>query len=68
MYVDFNASGTCIASSGADNTLKIWDIRTNKLIQHYQGKPYSQLFIHFNKFRNDDYLQLHLQHLADPVI
>lgn len=36
-FVDFNSSGTCIASSGADNTLKIWDIRTNKLIQHYRG-------------------------------
>uniref|UniRef100_A0A4W4EV63 POC1 centriolar protein homolog B n=1 Tax=Electrophorus electricus TaxID=8005 RepID=A0A4W4EV63_ELEEL len=35
-FVDFNSSGTCIASSGADNTLKLWDIRTNKLIQHYQ--------------------------------
>ncbi len=36
-FVDFNSSGTCIASSGADNTFKIWDIRTNKLIQHYKG-------------------------------
>lgn len=40
--MDFDSSGTCIASSGADNTLKIWDIRTNKLIQHYQGT----IFIH----------------------
>ena len=36
-FVDFNSSGTCIASSGADSSLKIWDLRTNKLIQHYQG-------------------------------
>lgn len=36
-FVDFNANGTCIASSGDDSSLKIWDLRTNKLIQHYQG-------------------------------
>ncbi|KAM7397179.1 hypothetical protein PAMP_020172 [Pampus punctatissimus] len=35
-FVGFNSSGTCIACSGADSTLKIWDLRTNKLIQHYQ--------------------------------
>lgn len=36
-FVDFNSSGTCIAASGADSSLKIWDLRTNRLIQHYQG-------------------------------
>lgn len=36
-FVEFNSSGTCIASAGADSSLKIWDLRTNKLIQHYQG-------------------------------
>lgn len=36
--VDFDSSGTCIASSGSDGSLKIWDLRTNRLIQHYQGK------------------------------
>lgn len=36
-FVDFNSSGTCVASSGVDSSLKIWDLRTNKLIQHYKG-------------------------------
>lgn len=35
--MDFNPNGTCIASAGSDHTVKIWDIRVNKLLQHYQG-------------------------------
>jgi WD40 repeat protein len=31
-------SGTCIASAGTDSTVKVWDIRTNKLLQHYTGR------------------------------
>lgn len=34
--VDFHPDGTCIAAGSADNTVKIWDIRTNKMLQHYQ--------------------------------
>lgn len=37
-HVDFHPSGTCIASAGTDSTVKVWDIRTNKLLQHYTGK------------------------------
>lgn len=36
--MDFNPSGTCIASAGSNNTVKLWDIRTNKLLQHFKGK------------------------------
>jgi len=33
--VGFHPDGTCIAARGADNSVKIWDIRTNRLLQHY---------------------------------
>ena len=33
--VAFHPDGTCIASGSADQTVKLWDIRTNKLLQHY---------------------------------
>lgn len=36
-HVEFHPSGTCIAAASSDATIKIWDIRTNKLLQHYQG-------------------------------
>ncbi|XP_074726818.1 POC1 centriolar protein homolog B isoform X4 [Strix uralensis] len=35
-FVDFNPSGTCIASAGSNHTVKLWDIRMNKLLQHYK--------------------------------
>ena len=34
--VDFHPSGTCIAAAGMDNTVKLWDVRTHRLLQHYQ--------------------------------
>ena len=36
-HVAFHPSGTCIAAAGTDSTVKVWDIRTNKLLQHYTG-------------------------------
>ena len=36
--VAFHPSGTCIAAAGTDSTVKVWDIRMNKLLQHYQGE------------------------------
>ena len=41
-HVEFHPSGTCIASAGTDSTVKVWDIRMNKLLQHYTGNtiPY----------------------------
>ena len=37
-HVEFHPSGTCIASAGTDSTVKVWDIRMNKLLQHYTGR------------------------------
>lgn len=34
--MDFHPSGTCIAAAGMDNTVKVWDVRTHRLLQHYQ--------------------------------
>lgn len=45
--MDFNPSGTCIASAGSNNTVKLWDIRTNKLLQHFKGKNNVVCFIFF---------------------
>ena len=36
-HVAFHPSGTCIAAASTDSTVKVWDIRTNKLLQHYTG-------------------------------
>jgi len=35
--VAFHPSGTCIAAASTDSTVKVWDIRSNKLLQHYTG-------------------------------
>lgn len=37
-HVDFHPSGTCIAAASTDNSVKVWDIRSHKMLQHYQGK------------------------------
>lgn len=37
-HVDFHPSGNCIAAGGTDSTVKLWDVRMNRLLQHYQGK------------------------------
>jgi len=34
--VAFHPDGTCIAAGSTDHTVKVWDIRTNRLLQHYQ--------------------------------
>jgi len=36
-HAAFHPSGTCIAAASTDSTVKVWDIRTNKLLQHYTG-------------------------------
>jgi centriolar protein POC1 len=33
--VQFHVDGTCIASGSADKSIKVWDVRSHQLIQHY---------------------------------
>lgn len=33
--VTFHPDGTSLASASADQTIKVWDLRTNRLLQHY---------------------------------
>ena len=33
--VDFHTDGSAIISGSADRTIKMWDIRSHQLIQHY---------------------------------
>jgi centriolar protein POC1 len=35
--VKFHPDGTCIASGSMDKSIKIWDIRSQRLIQHYDA-------------------------------
>ena len=35
--VSFHPDGNCIAIGTTDNSIKIWDIRVNRLLQYYQG-------------------------------
>jgi centriolar protein POC1 len=35
--VRFHPDGTCIAAGSADHSIKIWDIRSQRLIQHYDA-------------------------------
>lgn len=37
-HVEFHPSGNCVAAGGTDSTVKLWDVRMNRLLQHYQGK------------------------------
>lgn len=33
--VSFHPNGTSLASASSDQTIKVWDLRTNRLLQHY---------------------------------
>lgn len=43
-YVDFHPGGACVAAASTDNSVKVWDIRSLKMIQHYQGIDTSKLW------------------------
>lgn len=32
--VKFHPDGTCVAACGSDKKIKIWDIRSKRLLQH----------------------------------
>eukprot|EP00501_MAST-03F_sp_TOSAG23-6_P002020 GSMAST32.ASY1.ANO1.2105.1 assembled CDS len=33
--VQFSPDGSCVAAGSADRTIKMWDVRSQKLLQHY---------------------------------
>lgn len=37
MSCKFSPDGTCAVGSAADGAIKVWDVRNNKLIQHYNA-------------------------------
>ena len=47
-HVEFHPSGTCIAAASTDSTVKVWDVRMNKLLQHYTGKVVLFLYLSLN--------------------
>ena len=48
--VKFHPDGTCLASGGQDKTIKIWDIRSQRLIQKYDAHsaPCNEIDFHPN--------------------
>ena len=44
----FTPDGTCIAASAIDGTIKLWDTRLGKLIQHYNAheRPVNRIAFH----------------------
>lgn len=56
--MDFHPSGTFIAAASTDNSVKVWDIRYNKMIQHYQGSDTKRPLIENVVFRLSVKLQL----------
>ena len=43
--VKFHPDGTCIASGGADNVVQLWDVRSKKLVQHYQVRQIMMMWL-----------------------
>lgn len=35
--VRFHPDGTCVASASSDRSIKIFDLRSNRLLQHYDA-------------------------------
>lgn len=49
-HVAFHPAGVVVAASASDATVRLWDIRTNKLLQHYSvhNGPVNQIAFHPN--------------------
>jgi len=44
--LDFNKSGNCVISGSADETIKIWDLKTRKCIRTLRSnRPYERMNI-----------------------
>lgn len=50
--VRFHPDGTLVASGGVDRKIKVWDIRSKRLIQHYDAHPAAVTGISFHPSGN----------------
>ena len=48
----FSPDGTCVASAGSDAVIKIWDTRSNQLVQHYDSHTASVNSVAFHPSGN----------------
>lgn len=46
--MQFHPNGTCVATCGADSKIKVFDLRANRLIQHYEAHeaPVTSIAMH----------------------
>ena len=43
--IAFHPDGNCIGVGTTDNVVKIWDVRVNRLLQHYQGTAHIVCYV-----------------------
>ena len=51
--VNFHPDGTCLASCGADKKIKIFDVRSTRLLQHYDAHNDALKSVHFHSNGQD---------------